>query len=574
MNARPRKTGPVPAQPRSASVSTRHVKRHPHAGLVGRPEAETVMFALPKTGADTQLEDQGESTRILKAIPGVSGRKPAQRSSPRRRWISRGCLLVILVMQAALSLRLQNTAFEDEALYLYVGHLEIAHWLHGASLQGDYPAVLSGAPVLYPVLGALADSVGGLAAARALSLIEMMAVTTMLYGLSRRLFNERVGLCAALVFVAATPTLFLGHFATYDASALFLLALATWIVVRTAEFRWPVYLLAAPILALAVGTKYASLLFVPSAIAFAGLAAWPARGRKALIPPAALTVAVAALLFGAVKLAGPNYWQGIDFTTLRRASGTSTTSHLLWVCTQWIGIPFALAVIGAIAYAIRPHIERGETIAAAGSRMRRIVLGAVLAGSALLAPAEQIRIHTEVSLQKHVGFGLLFAAPIAGLGLARVIGDHFRRAQIGILVWATALVVGLTQAELIFSEWWPNTTQFVADIKPYLRPGAHYLIEVDEVPIYYLRHYRDAQPDQFTSTYYISYVDSTGQDLTGEAGYIAAIKAGYFRVVCYNDVTTPAVDNVIARALAANPAYQEVKGIVTGTTTQYIWVLS
>ena len=86
-----------------------------------------------------------------------------------------------MVMQAALTLRMHNTAFEDEALYLYVGHLEIAHWLHGTALQGDYPSYFSGAPVLYPVLGALFDSIGGLTAARALSLAEMLAATGLLY---------------------------------------------------------------------------------------------------------------------------------------------------------------------------------------------------------------------------------------------------------------------------------------------------------------------------------------------------------------------------------------------------------
>jgi hypothetical protein len=573
MNAPHRKTGPVPAQPRSAS--TRQVKRHPHAGLIGRPEAETVMFALPKTEAETELENRGESTRILKAIPGLSARKPNQRSSTRRSWISRGCLLAILLMQAALSLRLQNSAFEDEALYLYVGHLEIAHWLHGASLQGDYPSYFSGAPVLYPVLGAMADNLGGLAAARAASLVEMLATTALLYGLSRRLFNERVGLCAAIVFAVATPTIFLGHFATYDASALFLLALATWIVVRTAEFRWPVYLLAAPVACLAVATKYASLLFVPSVIAIAGLAAWPTRRRKALIPPLALTVVVGVLLFGAVMMAGPDYLKGIDFSTLQRSQGTSTTSSLLWDCLKWAGLPFALAVIGAVAYAIRPYTDRGEKIAPAGSRLRRVVLGAVLAGCALLAPAEQIRIHTFVSLQKHIGFGLFFAAPIAGVGLARIIGDHFRRAQLGILVWTTALVLGLTQAIDQFSGW-SNSSAVVADLAHYLKPGAHYLIEVDEVPIYYLRHYRDAQPVQFTSTYNIGYVNAQGQYLTGDAGYVAAIKADYFRVVSYNYQTTPAVDRVLAGALEANPAYRLAAAIPNsnGSITQYIWVLN
>ncbi len=533
------------------------------------------MFALPKGDVDTEPDDLRESTRIMQAARRQAPKKTDSRSSPRRRWISRGCLVAILCMQAALSFRLQNTAFEDEALYLYVGHLEIAHWLHGASLQGDYPSYFSGAPVLYPVLGAMADNIGGLAAARGVSLIEMLTTTAMLYGLSRRLFNERAGLCAALLFAVAAPTVFLGHFATYDASALFLLALATWIVVRTAVFSWPVYLLAAPVVTLAVATKYASLLFVPCVIAFAGLAAWPTRGRRALIPPAALTVAVAGLMIGAVKLAGPDYLKGIDFTTLQRAQGTVTTRHLLWDCLQWIGVPFGLALVGAVSYAVRPHVEPGEKIAAAGSRFRRVVLGVVLAGSAMLAPAEQIRIHTEVALQKHVGFGLFFAAPIAGVGLVRIIGDHFRRAQIGVVVWVAALALGLTQAETMFSEW-TNSTQFVASLKHYLRPHAHYLIEVDEVPIYYLRHYRDAEPDQFTSTYYIGYVNGQGRYLTGDAGYVAAIRADYFRIVAYNEVTTPAVDQVLAHALEANPAYRLAAAIPnsTGTVTQYIWVLN
>ena len=93
------------------------------------------------------------------------------------------------------------------------------------------------APVLYPVLGALFDSIGGLTAARALSLAEMLTATGLVYTMSRRLFNERVALCAAITFAVAEPTLFLGNLATYDATALCLLAVAAWLVVRTAAFR-------------------------------------------------------------------------------------------------------------------------------------------------------------------------------------------------------------------------------------------------------------------------------------------------------------------------------------------------
>jgi hypothetical protein len=543
------------------------------------PDADTVLFAAPRPklnpgAAPGEARDgqRAAETKVLDAIPGLQP-DPWPLTSPRRTWVSRAVLAAFLALQAALSLRMHNTAFEDEALYMYVGHLEIAHWLHGAALQGNYASYFSGAPVLYPVLAAMADSVGGLAAARAVSLIEMLATTALLYSLTRRLFNERVGLCAAVLFSVAEPTIYLGHLATYDASALLLLALAYWIVVRTAHFGWPAYLLAAPVAALAVATKYAALLFVPTIIVMAGLAAWPVRGRKALVAPFALGAATFGILISALLLSGPNYLYGIDVTTLERFQGTGTTTSLLWLSVQWIGLPCALAIIGSVAYAIRPCTEPGEQIAPGGTRLRRVVLGAVLTCSAALAPAEQIRIHTFVSLQKHVGFGLLLAAPIAGVGLARVVGDHFRRAQIGIAVWGAALVLGMTQANNLFDSW-PNSTVFVADMAHYLRPGARYLVEVDEVPIYYLRHHRDAQPDQFTSTYYIGYVDKEGQFLTGDAGYVAAIRAGYFRVVAYNYQTTPAVDAVLARTLATDPDYRLAAAIPNGndTVTQYIWV--
>lgn len=547
-----------------------------------RAEAETVMFASLRPAAWEEPASQAPRAQTL-APDRRRGRHrtgeisagdaaPQSVASPRRRWLSRGVLLLILIMQAVLTLRTHNTAFEDESLYLYVGHLEIAHWLHDVSLQGDYPSYFSGAPVLYPVLGAVADGIGGVTAARALSLVEMLGATALIYAMSRRLFNERTGLCSALIFSVSESTLFLGNFATYDASALFLLTLAVWVVVRTADSRWPVYLLAAPIAVLAIATKYASLLFVPSMVALVGLVAWPRAAWKAVIRPIALAAAILGLTAAGLYLAGPDYLKGIDVTTLQRSDGNVPATSLLWSCVQWIGVPFGLAVIGAVAYTVRPATETRQQIASAGSRLRRATLGAVLAGSALLAPAEQIRIHTFVALQKHVGFGLLYAAPIAGVGLARIIGDHFRRAQVGIAIWGAGMVLGMTQASTLFTSW-PNSTVFVADITRYLQPRAHYLVEVPEVPIYYLRNNAEGQPDQFTSTYYIGYVNTKGQYLTGDAGYTAAIKAGYFRIVAYNDLTTPAVDGVIAHTLAADPDYRLADSVpLSDGATEYIWV--
>ena len=96
---------------------------------------------------------------------------------PRRR--IPGPLAAILAAQACLSLLLavSNTAFEDEALYIWAGHVELAQWFHGAhGLVSPFTRYLSGAPQIYPPLAALADSAGGLLGARILSLAFMLGV--------------------------------------------------------------------------------------------------------------------------------------------------------------------------------------------------------------------------------------------------------------------------------------------------------------------------------------------------------------------------------------------------------------
>ena len=169
------------------------------------------------------------------AVSRGDGRRPGgpgQVIRAGRRWP----LLAVLAGQAGLSLRLiwSNTAFQDEALYLRAGHLEWALWLHHAPIP-DFPAYFSGAPVIYPPLGALADSVGGLTAARILSLCFMLGVTSLLWGTTVRLYGQRAAVLAAALFATLAGTQFLGAFATFDAMALFLLALAVWLGVRAAD---------------------------------------------------------------------------------------------------------------------------------------------------------------------------------------------------------------------------------------------------------------------------------------------------------------------------------------------------
>ena len=101
------------------------------------------------------------STRRRSAASPPSSRRRARRIS----WP----LAVILAVQAGFSLSLvwSNTAFGDEADYLWQGT-----WSGRTGCMATRSPSIhdSGAPQIYPALGALADSVGGLAGARILSL--------------------------------------------------------------------------------------------------------------------------------------------------------------------------------------------------------------------------------------------------------------------------------------------------------------------------------------------------------------------------------------------------------------------
>ena len=174
-------------------------------------------------------------------------------------------LIVVLIVQSALSLRLvwANTAFTDEALYLRSGHLEIQHWLYGAQIPA-FPTYFSGSPVIYPPIGALADSVGGLAAARILSLCFMLGATCFLWATARRLHAGRAAFFAAALFAVLGPTVRLGAFATYDAMSLCLVGLAAWCAVRAGEQRRSSGWLAGAALALALANaaKYVRVFLI------------------------------------------------------------------------------------------------------------------------------------------------------------------------------------------------------------------------------------------------------------------------------------------------------------------------
>jgi hypothetical protein len=547
-----------------------------------RPGAPPWEPAAPPTMPDSAVfVPSGELNIRLAAPPAKTARRERQKPQPRPgrdHWARLDRmpwpLVVILAAQAALSIRLiwSNTAYLDEATYLWAGHVELAHWLHGAATP-PYASYFSGAPVIYPPLGALVADAGGLAAARLMSLAFMLGASCLLWGMTRRLFGRWAAYLSAALFAALGPTQFLGAFATYDPMALFLMAAAAWCVVAAQDRDDSSWLLiaGAMLLTLANATKYASLLFDPTIVALGGLT--PALGRDRRAPAAAAapgdsagrsrlkialgragmiaaitTAADAALL----ALGGPLYLAGLMSTTVARADGAASPSAILIDSGRWIGlacIPAALAAVLAL-----------------GRRPRRVeaTVVALLAVSAVLAPLSQARIHTATSLSKDVDFGVWFAAAAAGYLIAHLARLDRRRwsaagaaiaASTAVLVPAAA--VGRAQSAAFYQAW-PNSSAISSQLGTLARenPG-RYLVEDYEVPGYYLEN--QVRWQDWSDTWYFTWRPPGGRrTLAGLPAYKAAILHHYFTLIVLDFGDTAGTDRSLTADMRAAGDYQPI----------------
>jgi putative flippase GtrA len=481
-------------------------------------------------------------------------------------------LLAILGAQAGLSLRLiwSNTAFQDEALYLWAGRLELAHWLHGSPLPGGaiaFPAYFSGAPVIYPPLGALANDIGGLAGARLLSMCFMLGATALLYSVTCRLFDRRAAVVAAAAFALIGPTQNLGAFATYDAMALFLLALASWLAVRSGG-RWGELALiaCAVILVLADATKYASLLWDPVVIALAVLGPLSTR-QKAFWRGVRLTaygVAMAVpLLF---VIGGRSYVAGLMFTTLsRQILGTTPPFEVIAAAYHWVGVAFILAFLGF-------------TLSFSTGNKRIYWLCGILTAAALLAPLNQARIDTLTSLQKHVAFGAWFSAIAAGYAATAMMRVNQRKGwRIPALALSLILALGVFQASTMYSGW-PNSSGMTRELSAALSQArCPCLIAEPNVASYYLPNQIATvrATAQLTGPYVFYYWDtSTQRELVNVPAYKQAIKVGYFGVIEMDDAEYPATFAAVTGALASSHDYKLLATIPASNQKQpfKIWI--
>jgi hypothetical protein len=480
-------------------------------------------------------------------------------------------LLVVLAIQALLSLRLvrSDTAFQDEALYLWAGHLEWAHLLHGTPLP-QFPSYFSGAPGIYPPLGALADSLGGLAAARILSLGFMLGATVTLWATADRLFGRRAAFFTAALFAVLGPTLHLGSFATYDAMSVFLVALAAWLVVRAGERQdATAWMMAAGVtLTLANATSYPSALFDPIVFLLALVTAFPRPGGK-LAAGRALTLlaVVAVLVTGALLIGGSRYLHGVEQTTLTRAAGANSVLTVLADSWSWTGLIVVVAACGVtIGWFARPrHTETAWLLT-------------LLAAAVLLVPVEQASLHTTASMNKHVVLGAWFAAIAAGYAVDKLIamapGGSMRAVTGAACVIALSFPVSLgAEQSRIFATSWPDSDAFIAILRPLVdNSTGHLLVEDPSIAEYYLPAGSHWQRWSSTRNIVLPSGAPTGGP-SGKAGIVGAgdagtfamyIADGYFSLVALNFADTTSLDKSIATDIRRNHHYHPIQVVPYG----------
>ncbi|MFJ6001783.1 ArnT family glycosyltransferase [Arthrobacter sp. NPDC092385] len=376
------------------------------------------------------------------------------------RWMGRAPLIALLALLAVLSLRLSNTAFIDEALYINAGHDYLTHWLTGDGVEA-YGDSFSGVPFVYPVLAAVLDTLGGLLLVRGFSLLCVLAATIFIYRALADLGYRSGGMLAAALFALAGPVVFVSALATFDALVIAMLAAALWTGVRKG---WGSAAATGAILGLVPIMKYTGAIFIPVVLGVVFLVS--PRWRSMLAGVVAAAIPGAAWLAWSDQIA-----TGIAFTTAdRTALSPHSTGELVAWMTLDIGILLVAAMVGGLLLA-----RRGPGHA---------LLGLGLLGGGLALPAAQLILGEGVSFHKHMAYSALFLAPLAGYALAKLSMRTWKFLPVAVLL-LTALLFGVSRSDAMYNSW-VGVQPIVEVIEDDPRPGIYISSATDSLK-YHLR---------------------------------------------------------------------------------------
>jgi 4-amino-4-deoxy-L-arabinose transferase-like glycosyltransferase len=466
-----------------------------------------------------------------------------------RRWP----LALILGMQVlACVSTLQNTAFQDEALYLYAGRILIHHWLGGPAPLDHYAFYFSGYPGIYPVIGAFLDMIGGLELARCFSLACMLGVTSVVYSISRSLLGDAAAVFAAAAYASVGSVLFLSRLATFDAVCLLMIALATASALHSASARraWLAPAIG-PLLVVAILAKYAALLFVGPVLALLALRSILAVGWRRMV----LRLTLALL---SIALCAAIAYRIIDKAAFHAIAG-STTSRVAVLREPRLQLFTHVLYMGGVVYVL----AAGGLVLVLLHSPRLCLIALALFVSAWLAPAYHIYKQEAISLDKHIAFAMFFAAPMAGYALAWLSGlvprersDSHRGYWVaGIAIVLAIFALGLRQSQNLYD--WANTGNLSLALHTQLRDGSGRILAEDiEVSRYDARDV--TQQWQWNGLLYFYYVNASHHALLGDPAVAQAVRDRYFAFVELSFNYYPADADFAAQQMAATRNYDLV----------------
>ena len=303
-------------------------------------------------------------------------------------------------------------------------------------------------------------------------------------------------------------------------------------------------MLAAVVLALANCAKYATAVFDPTVVSLlvvVGLTG--SLPRKELARRGAVISAYTIIcLIGLLSIStidNQYYLTGIAATTLSRPPGGASAIAILQTFWPYMKILAPIAIVGVIA--------RFMASRKLGDRLLILLLSA----TGIVAPLNQIRIHTSTSLVKHEDFAAWFVAIAAGYGLSLLMsGSLMRRGAAlatGLAAVAGSAIIGLPTAR-IGDDYWPNTTRVVSVTRPLVAStNGEILFQNPSILDYYIgpeygwgsiwKRISGQDSLRLPSGRTVDVSPVGGQGITGP--YAAAIKNGYFQVIVLNDILSP-----------------------------------
>lgn len=492
-----------------------------HARSSGRRVADQHLWG-PRSDDAPPWEDEpaGPRERRTGRRPGPPAGSPARseepRDLPRRPGTARWIVLVLLV-QAALTLRLRNGVFREEALLLGAGRDLLARLSESGLRFGEdpYTGAFAGSPYLYPLAAGAIDDHFGLAAARWLSLALLLGATLCVAATARILAGPAAAAGAAAVFAAAQSTQALGALATVDAPALFLIAATGWLAVRSGSSGW--FLFPAMVTgAFAATTGYSAALYLPFVCALCVLTAWRTSRKRALMRGLFLAVGTAGL--GATLFFLLHAYDGVR---VPEREGVLTLPEIVEPTARWAGPALVLAFLGMMFYA-GPMLQRMTGRRSPGE-FRRVLIALALIGAGLLAPLGHLALGTDAALGRNIGYGLVFTAVMAGVFLAALVRLKVLGPILAVAAVAAAGFLGAVEAEKSY-EAWPDTTALGRELVKETRPGGPYLAEHPEIPAYYTAD--KTVPQDWTAPDSCEYRGMEGREACAKA-----LDDGYFQIV-------------------------------------------